>query len=183
MVAFEVFHYGSQFPLVLFVVCPYLIYLLAATHYNQVLESKVHCFECSLADSCSPCRPICSLFAFYFSIQQNKVWPSLLFPMIAMPCHLPFFENSPSVMIRNCQFELICHKLCLLVAHVHCWSVSLLLLACMYLCIKDLAVSNVSVALGCFPSKVTWFLWNQIHQRVVRTMGRPVHLDIKSHKK
>ena len=76
------------------------------------------------------------------------------------------------MVIRICQFELIFHELCLLTATLLCKSVSLLM-ACMYLYNKDLAISNVSVALGYFPSKVTWFLWNQIRQRVVRTIGKP----------
>ena len=40
---------------------------------------------------------------------------------------------------------------------------------CLYLFINDWIVSKTSEGLGCLPSNMIWFLWNQRHQAVVMT--------------
>ena len=90
------------------------------------------------------------------------------FPKNPIPCHLPNLVDFPSAKIRICQsvmkqIGLVMWIWCVLSVSRATWFSSL------YLYNKDLVVSMVSIGLGCFPSKMTWFLWNQMHQRVVRT--------------
>ena len=110
-------------------------------------------------------------FALMLWLPTKSTCHVLFFPMKAMPCHLPLFEEIPAVVMMSCHSNLICPKL------VVFWCPSLLGVivfrgVCLYLLIKDWDVRIVSIKFGILPSKRIWFLWNQIHHKVVRTIGK-----------
>ena len=126
--------------------------------------------------------PIAVAFVMIMSLclvlwQPGKmVWPYLVFPNKAIPCHLLFLLDFPAVITRRSQFLWKQSWIeCLLWWSLIWWSLlgsNATIVASLNLYIKDLAISIVSKGLGCLPSKMTWFLWNHMHQSVVMTLGR-----------
>ena len=85
-----------------------------------------------------------------------------------MPCQFLFYAPTPAVSMMSCQSAGIGLKVLMFlrldeVGMLVGWWI------CLYLFINDWIVSKTSEGLGCLPSNMIWFLWNQRHQEVVMT--------------
>jgi hypothetical protein len=92
-------------------------------------------------------------------LQPTKMtWPSLFFPIYAIPCLVPFFAAPPAVVMRTYQLLSGVHDVACVVFLTKPVFLALLGEASKNLFNKDLDVKMISIGLGCFPSNMIGFL-------------------------
>ncbi len=106
-------------------------------------------------------------------LQPTKMtWPFLSLSIYAIPCLVQFCDLPPVVVMRACQLASWVHE----EAWAGCLTPlvvpALLEKFCKNLFNREVEVRMISIGLGCFPSNIIWFLWNQMHHSRVRVLCR-----------
>lgn len=103
------------------------------------------------------------------SNKKNVSFPAFPHVRYSFPVAIELPLCAPSVVMRICQLSWGCHAIVVVLLSCSLFP-ALLIWFCKNLFIKDFAVKRISMGFARFPSKWTWFLWNQMHQTKVRIM-------------